>query len=81
MSMIKRIKNNSGGDKFVVTRTISNGDYYDLDVKYWPQVLDDDDFVADVVTDSLLYDQIIIKILKKTKKIDKPKVALKPNNS
>jgi len=54
MSMIKRIKNNSGGDKFVVTRTISNGDYYDLDVKYWPQVLDDDDFVADVVSGTLV---------------------------
>jgi len=54
MAITKRLKNNSGADKFIITRVISNGAYYDVEYKYWVQVLDDADIIADVASGQLI---------------------------
>lgn len=48
MVIIKRLKNNSGSNKFVLTRTISDGEYIDIPYKLWSEVLDDNDIISDV---------------------------------
>ncbi len=48
MSITKRFKNNSGVDKFVLTRTISNNEYIDIPFKLWVEILDDSDIISDV---------------------------------
>jgi len=48
MTITKRLKNNSGADKLILTRIVPHGTYYDVNYRYWVQVLDDEDVMADV---------------------------------
>jgi len=54
MAIIKRLKNNSGVDKFIITRTVSDQEYYLVPVNLWVEVLDDQDILDDVNSGDLI---------------------------
>lgn len=53
-AIFKRLKNNTLSDKFIVTRFVAPGQYYDVDYKYWVQILDNEDLIADIVSGDLV---------------------------
>jgi hypothetical protein len=48
MAIIKRLKNNSGSDKFIITRTVPDQEYYLVPINLWVEVLDDQDILDDI---------------------------------
>lgn len=46
--IIKRLKNNSGADKFILTRTVTDQAYYYVPTNLWVQLLEDVDLLDDV---------------------------------
>lgn len=50
----KRLKNNTLTDKFIITRIIAPGEYYDVPYIYWVQILDNEDIIADVVSGDIV---------------------------
>ena len=48
MAIIKRLKNTSGSDKIILTRTVSDQEYYYLPTNLWVEVLEDIDLLDDI---------------------------------
>ena len=46
MAITKRLKNVSGSDLFILTRTVPNNNYYDVPISLWDHVLSDDDLLG-----------------------------------
>ena len=54
MAIIKRLKNNSGNSKFILSRYVDNNDYYNIPVHLWLQVNDDETIREDIVSGNLI---------------------------
>ena len=53
MAIIKRLKNTSGSDKIILTRTVSDQGYYYLPTNLWVEVLEDVDLLDDINSGNL----------------------------
>jgi hypothetical protein len=54
MKITKKLKNNSGSDKFILTRTVADGEYYELTFSLWTRLLDSDDILTDINNGTLI---------------------------
>ncbi len=54
MAIIKRLKNNSGSSKFILTRSVDDQDYYNIPVNLWLQANNDTDITDDIVSGDLV---------------------------
>lgn len=54
MAIIKRLKNNSGSTKFILSRDVDDQAYYNIPVNLWLQVNNDTDITDDIVAGDLI---------------------------
>jgi len=54
MALVKRLKNNSGAARVIMTRSVADQGYYELPYRLWVEALDDEDVIADVTSGELV---------------------------
>ena len=54
MNIIKRLKNNSGSDRFILTRVVADQAYYDIPYKLWVEALDNEDLITDITNGDII---------------------------